>query len=33
MGVGLMMEADVRTVDHPSHWVLQGVAITLNIDT
>ena len=33
MGVGLMMEADVRTVDHPSHWILQGVAITLNIDT
>jgi len=33
MGVGLMMEADVRTVDHPSHWILQGVAIALNIDT
>ncbi|KAJ1617774.1 dynein heavy chain and region D6 of dynein motor-domain-containing protein [Pavlovales sp. CCMP2436] len=33
MGVGLMMEADVRTVDHLSHWILQGVAITLNIDT
>lgn len=32
MGVGLVFEADLATVDHPSHWVLQGVALTLNID-
>ncbi len=33
MGVGLMMEADLDTVVHASHWVLQGVALVLNIDS
>ncbi|CAG9462277.1 unnamed protein product [Pedinophyceae sp. YPF-701] len=32
MGVGLVMEADLATHEHPSHWVLQGVALCLNID-
>ena len=31
MGVGLVFEADLATRDHSSHWVLQGVALTLNI--
>jgi dynein heavy chain len=33
MGVGLVFEADLATTEHPSHWILQGVAITLNIDS
>ena len=33
MGVGMMMEADLDTREHPSHWVLQGVALVLNTDT
>uniref|UniRef100_A0A7S0ST93 Dynein heavy chain n=1 Tax=Chromulina nebulosa TaxID=96789 RepID=A0A7S0ST93_9STRA len=33
MGVGLVFEADLATSDHSSHWVLQGVALSLNIDT
>jgi len=33
MGVGLMMEADLDTREHSSHWVLQGCALTLNTDT
>lgn len=32
MGVGLVFEADLATSDHPSHWVLQGVALCLNTD-
>uniref|UniRef100_A0A061RTL5 Dynein heavy chain 1, cytosolic n=1 Tax=Tetraselmis sp. GSL018 TaxID=582737 RepID=A0A061RTL5_9CHLO len=32
MGVGLVFEADLATAEHPSHWVLQGVALCLNID-
>lgn len=32
MGVGLVMEADLATDMHPSHWVLQGAALVLNID-
>ena len=32
MGVGLMMEADLDTSEHASHWVLQGVALVLNTD-
>ncbi|GMH41526.1 hypothetical protein BSKO_09436 [Bryopsis sp. KO-2023] len=32
MGVGLVFEADIATNEHPSHWVLQGVALVLNID-
>ncbi|MCO5597847.1 hypothetical protein L7F22_051931 [Adiantum nelumboides] len=32
MGVGLVFEADLATTKHPSHWVLQGVALCLNID-
>lgn len=32
MGVGLVFEADLRTQEHVSHWILQGVALTLNID-
>jgi dynein heavy chain len=33
MGVGLVFEADLATTEHTSHWVLQGVALCLNIDT
>lgn len=32
MGVGLVFEADLRTTRHNSHWVLQGVCLTLNSD-
>jgi len=32
MGVGLVFEADLSTADHSSHWVLQGVCLTLNSD-
>lgn len=31
MGVGLVMEADLKTDQHISHWILQGVAMMLNI--
>lgn len=32
MGVGLVFEADLHTTEHISHWVLQGVCLTLNSD-
>ncbi|CAH8587314.1 unnamed protein product [Heterobilharzia americana] len=32
MGVGLVFEAYLKTEVHPSHWVLQGVCLTLNTD-
>lgn len=32
MGQGLVFEADLATGEHASHWVLQGVALVLNID-
>ncbi|EDO35852.1 predicted protein [Nematostella vectensis] len=32
MGVGLVFEADLATTEHTSHWVLQGVCLTLNSD-
>jgi dynein heavy chain len=32
MGVGLVFEADLATDEHGSHWTLQGVALSLNID-
>uniref|UniRef100_A0A670YVL6 Dynein axonemal heavy chain 10 n=1 Tax=Pseudonaja textilis TaxID=8673 RepID=A0A670YVL6_PSETE len=32
MGVGLVFEADLFTTRHLSHWVLQGVCLTLNAD-
>jgi dynein heavy chain, axonemal len=32
MGVGLVFEADLRTTQHPSHWILQGVCLILNTD-
>ncbi|XP_031448519.1 dynein heavy chain 10, axonemal isoform X3 [Phasianus colchicus] len=32
MGVGLVFEADLYTTKHISHWVLQGVCLTLNTD-
>ena len=32
MGVGLVFEADLATTEHTSHWVLQGVALSLNTD-
>lgn len=31
-GVGLVLEADLATDEHASHWVLQGVALVLNVD-
>eukprot|EP00939_MAST-03C_sp_MAST-3C-sp1_P004322 g4322.t1 len=33
MGVGLVFEANLTSHEHPSLWVLQGVALVLNIDT
>jgi len=33
MGVGLVFEADLATKEHESHWILQGTAITLNVDS
>lgn len=33
MGKGLVFIADIKTDKHISHWVLQGVAISLNTDT
>jgi len=33
MGVGMMMEADLDTREHPSLWVLQGTALVLNTDS
>ena len=33
MGVGLVFSADLFTEEHSSHWVLQGVSLSLNIDT
>merc|ERR1711988_506475 len=30
MGVGLVFEANLASTSHASHWVLQGVALTLN---
>lgn len=32
MGVGLVFEADLSTKTHNSHWILQGVCLTLNTD-
>jgi dynein heavy chain len=32
MGVGLVFEADLASDMHPSHCVLQGTALVLNID-
>ncbi|XP_009867260.1 PREDICTED: dynein heavy chain 10, axonemal-like [Apaloderma vittatum] len=32
MGTGLVFEADLYTRKHISHWVLQGVCLTLNTD-
>uniref|UniRef100_A0A336KTI1 CSON011058 protein n=1 Tax=Culicoides sonorensis TaxID=179676 RepID=A0A336KTI1_CULSO len=32
MGVGLVFEGDLRTQEHPSHWILQGVCLILNED-
>merc|ERR1711881_781732 len=32
MGVGLVFEANLATRNHKSHWVLQGVCLTLNDD-
>ncbi|CAH1165598.1 unnamed protein product [Phyllotreta striolata] len=32
MGVGLVFEADLRTTEHLSLWVLQGVCLVLNTD-
>ena len=32
-GVGLAFEADLRSEEHTSNWVLQGVALVLNTDT
>ncbi len=31
-GEGLVFEAQLNTKEHPSHWILQGVCLTLNID-
>ncbi|TMW57276.1 hypothetical protein Poli38472_003201 [Pythium oligandrum] len=33
MGVGLVFEADLYSQEHASHWVLQGVALSLNTDS
>ncbi len=31
-GDGLVFEAQLNTKEHPSHWILQGVCLVLNID-
>lgn len=31
-GKGLVFDADLRTNEHQSHWILQGVALSLNVD-
>lgn len=31
MGFGMVFEADLKTDMHVSHWILQGVALCLNI--
>ncbi|KAH8417458.1 hypothetical protein KR222_000260 [Zaprionus bogoriensis] len=33
MGVGLVFEANLATSEDLSHWILQGVCLTLNTDT
>lgn len=32
MGVGRVMEADIKSQMHESHWILMGVAMVLNTD-
>eukprot|EP00656_Telonema_subtile_P031897 TRINITY_DN3494_c0_g1_i5.p1 TRINITY_DN3494_c0_g1~~TRINITY_DN3494_c0_g1_i5.p1 ORF type:complete len:513 (+),score=163.03 TRINITY_DN3494_c0_g1_i5:92-1630(+) len=32
MGVGLVFECNLQSFEHESHWVLQGVAVVLNMD-
>lgn len=32
MGTGLVFESDLATTEHSSHWTLQGVALSLNVD-
>ncbi|XP_057328416.1 dynein axonemal heavy chain 10-like [Microplitis mediator] len=32
MGEGLVFEADLRTADHKSLWILQGLCLLLNVD-
>lgn len=32
MGVGQVFDCNLTTLEHISHWILQGVALTLNID-
>lgn len=32
MGVGYVFDANLRTEKDPSHWVLQGIGMCLNID-
>lgn len=31
MGVGWVFDANLHTEEHPSHWILQGVCLTLRI--
>ena len=33
VGVGCVMEADLDTNEHASHWILQGIALVLNNDS
>ena len=32
MGTGQVFSADLKTEEHISHWILQGVALVLNVD-
>jgi dynein heavy chain len=32
-GVGMVLEADLDTREHSSHWTLQGTALVLNSDS
>jgi dynein heavy chain len=32
MGFGQVFTADLKTEEHVSHWILQGVALVLNVD-
>ena len=31
-GFGHVFDSDLRTLDHPSHWILQGISIVMNTD-
>lgn len=32
MGVGMVFMSNLKSIEHPSHWILQGVCLVLNTD-